>query len=523
MNLNQWSLRSRLTIGIVLLSAIGFGVTFYGTSSALNGYLVGQIDNELNSVIGGTAMRLDRGATIQQNEEDFEDHHRNRTGLATAAPQPLQRIPTTLSVTLLGKDGAVKGELGGDLTTAQITDYLNKFDNKAAVATNGKPFTIDAPGPDFRALAVVLPTTGDTVVVAQSLEAVEKTKHQLMVLFLLVGLFVLLLIAGAARYVIRIGMRPLENVEKTAEKIAAGDLSARLPDAKPTTEVGRLVSSLNTMLSRIEESFAARTESEGRLRRFVADASHELRTPLTAIRGFAELHRQGAVSGEEQTKELVARIERESMRMSALVEDLLVLARMDQGPKMEIKPVNLSELVNDAVESARAAGPGHPITLDAGSEIYALGDSNRIHQVVANLLANARVHTPVGTQIKVSIAQSEKEVQVVVADNGPGLSEENREKIFERFYRVDPSRQRSGAEGSGLGLSIVDAVMRSHGGHVSVDSKLGEGSTFTLHFPLHAEQRCAPITEGGQQITLKRQSYLAEIQYKDAPLRLMHV
>jgi two-component system OmpR family sensor kinase len=136
------------------------------------------------------------------------------------------------------------------------------------------------------------------------------------------------------------------------------------------------------------------------------------------------------------------------------------------------------------VESARAAGPGHPITLDAGNEIYALGDNNRIHQVVANLLANARVHTPVGTQIKVAITQTEKEVAVSVSDNGPGLSEVDREKIFERFYRVDPSRQRTGEEGSGLGLSIVDAVMRSHGGHVSVDSKLGEGTTFTLHFPL---------------------------------------
>jgi len=239
------------------------------------------------------------------------------------------------------------------------------------------------------------------------------------------------------------------------------------------------------MLSRIEESFAARTESEGRLRRFVADASHELRTPLTAIRGFAELHRQGAVSGEEQTKELVARIERESMRMSTLVEDLLMLARMDQGPKMEIKPVNISELVSDAVESARAAAPGHPIELTAGHDIYALGDANRIHQVVANLLANARVHTPVGTNINVSVNQSESEVQVIVSDNGPGLSEKDREKIFERFYRVDPSRTRTSEEGSGLGLSIVDAVMRAHGGHVSVDSKLGEGATFTLHFPLN--------------------------------------
>lgn len=485
MNINQWSLRSRLTIGIVLLSAIGFAASFYGTSAALKGYLIGQIDNELNSVVGGTAMRLDRGAIIQQNNDDLEsseNHHRK--GATNTAPQPLQRIPTTLSVTLLGADGSVKGELGGDLTTSQITDHLGTFTNAKAVATESKPFTIKADGPDFRAIAVVLPSTGDTVLVAQSLDAVEKTAHQLAFLFGFIGLIVLLLIAIASRYVIRIGMRPLENVERTAEKIAAGDLSARLPDAKPTTEVGRLVSSLNTMLSRIEESFAARTESEGRLRRFVADASHELRTPLTAIRGFAELHRQGAVSGEAETKELVARIERESMRMSALVEDLLVLARMDQGPKMEIKPVNLSELVTDAVESARAAGPGHPITLDAGQEIYALGDANRIHQVVANLLANARVHTPVGTQISVAIKQSEKEVQIAVSDNGPGLSDENREKIFERFFRVDPSRQRTGDEGSGLGLSIVDAVMRSHGGHVSVDSKLGEGSTFTLHFPL---------------------------------------
>ena len=484
MNINQWSLRSRLTIGIVLLSAIGFAFAFYGTASALNGYLVGQIDNELKSVVGGTAMRLDRGAVIQQDNDDLnEEEHRGRRG-ANATPQPLQRIPPTLSVTLLSADGVIKGELGGDLTSAQITDYLDEFDNATALKTESEPFTIKAKGPDFRAIAVVLPTTGDTLVVAQSLQAVERTKHQLIVLFLIVGLIVLLMIAVAARYVIQIGMRPLENVEKTAEQIASGDLSARLPDAKPSTEVGRLVGSLNTMLSRIEESFAARSESEGRLRRFVADASHELRTPLTAIRGFAELHRQGAVAGESDTKELIARIERESLRMSALVEDLLVLARMDQGPKMEIKPVNLSEVVTDAVESARAAGPGHLITLDAGQEIYALGDENRIHQVVANLLANARIHTPVGTQIKVSIKNSEKEIQVIVSDNGPGLSDENREKIFERFYRVDPSRQRTGVEGSGLGLSIVDAVMRSHGGHVSVDSKVGEGSTFTLHFPL---------------------------------------
>lgn len=485
MKFSQWSLRSRLTIGIVLLSAIGFMAIFFGTSAALKGYLVNQIDDQLYSVAGGTSVRLDRGAAIQResDEGEIEEHHGNRN--RAIAPQPLQRIPTTLSVTLLDPNGLIKGSLGGDLATSQIADYVAGFTNSDALSVASEPFNIDATGSDFRALAIILPTTGDTLIVAQSLEAVDKTQSRLLSLFFLVGALVLLLIAIASRYVIKIGMRPLENVERTAEQIASGDLSARLPDTKPNTEVGRLVTSLNMMLTRIEESFTARSESEGRLRRFVADASHELRTPLTAIRGFAELHRQGAVKEGDETKDLIARIERESLRMSSLVEDLLTLARLDQGPKMEIKPVNLTEVISDAVASARAAGPDHPIAFEEKSEIYALGDSNRIHQVVANLLANARVHTPAGTSIKVAISQGEKEILVSVSDNGPGLSDADREKIFERFYRVDASRQRSnGADGSGLGLSIVDAVMRAHGGHVSVDSKLSEGSTFTLHFPL---------------------------------------
>ena len=239
------------------------------------------------------------------------------------------------------------------------------------------------------------------------------------------------------------------------------------------------------MLARIEEAFAARTASENRLRRFVADASHELRTPLTAIRGFAELHRQGAVQGEDQTKELIARIEKESLRMGSLVEDLLLLARLDQAREMSTDPVNISSAVKEAVESARAAGPDHPITVTTPDEdIYVLGDTYRIHQVIANLLANARTHTPVGTPITVILAQSEDGTTVSVSDSGPGLSENDQERIFERFYRADPSRARNSDEGSGLGLSIVDAVMRAHGGRVSVISTLGEGATFTLFFPV---------------------------------------
>jgi two-component system OmpR family sensor kinase len=238
------------------------------------------------------------------------------------------------------------------------------------------------------------------------------------------------------------------------------------------------------MLSRIEESFAVRVESESKLRRFVADASHELRTPLTAIRGFAELHRQGAVEGAEKTKELISRIEKESIRMSSLVEDLLLLARLDQSRELTNDPVDINHLVNEAVASARAAGPDHEISVTSNSEeVFVLGDSMRIHQAIANLLANARTHTPAGTKIKVEIAQEETETKISVSDNGPGLSETDQSRIFERFFRADPSRARVSGEGSGLGLAIVDAVMKAHNGSVTVNSELGNGATFTITFP----------------------------------------
>jgi len=391
-----------------------------------------------------------------------------------------------MSVTLLDPYGNIVGIVGGDLNTQEIGKYIHGLTPAKVVTHKNIPYTIHAPGSGFRVLARVLPSSIGSVVVAQSLQDLDQTVRRLQILFIFIGLIALLLIALASRKVIDIGLKPLEAVEATAESIAAGNLSARLPEAKPDTEVGRLVSSLNQMLTRIEDSFAARTESENRLRRFVADASHELRTPLTAIRGFAELHRQGAVQGEDKTKELISRIEKESVRMGSLVEDLLLLARLDQSRQMVSLPVELVNTVNEAVESARAAGPDHPIeVLHPEEEIYVLGDSNRIHQVVANLLANARTHTPAGTPITVSISHSDDGATVSVSDKGPGLSEEDQERIFERFFRADPSRARSKDEGSGLGLAIVDAVMRAHGGRVSVTSKLGEGASFTLFFPIN--------------------------------------
>ena len=239
------------------------------------------------------------------------------------------------------------------------------------------------------------------------------------------------------------------------------------------------------MLARIAEAFSIRTASEEKLRRFVADASHELRTPLTAIRGFAELHRQGAVKGEEKTSELIKRIEQESIRMSTLVEDLLLLARLDQSREMAMEPVDLRTLINESVTSARVSGPSHPIKVNLPTgDLFVLGDSMRIHQVLANLLANARTHTPEGTNIEVNLEQLPDGLVIEVRDDGPGLSKSDQERIFERFYRADPSRKRNGIEGTGLGLSIVDAVMRAHGGRVEVESEVGKGASFKLIFPL---------------------------------------
>ncbi len=486
--LRTWSLRSRLILGIVILSAAGFILSSVVAQQALKNYLLQEIDQELISLSQSAVPRIAE-AGIARNEDDEYERHGDDHPRATAAPRPrtpLSRIPTATSVTVLDANGAVTGEIGGDLNTAPIADFLSDIDVEEIQEHSGEAFTIGGGREKFRAVAVALPNNGGSVLAARSLRDLDRTIGKLGFFFFLIGLLLLTLIGLASRLVIKVGMRPLQDVETTAGQFAVGNLSARMPEANPHTEVGRLVSSLNTMLSRIETSFAARTESENKLRRFVADASHELRTPLTAIRGFSELYRQGAVTTEAETKELLARIEGESKRMGSLVEDLLLLARLDQSREMESKPVNLADIVESAVASARAAGPNHPVHFTpTGEEFFALGDEARIHQVVANLLANARVHTPAGTEITVALKQRADGIEISVSDNGPGLSAEDQSRIFERFYRADPSRVRIDGEGSGLGLSIVDAVMKAHGGSVTVVSELGKGATFTLFFPVN--------------------------------------
>jgi len=475
-----------LLLATVVVAAIGIGASDFAANAELRGFLIRQVDSQLASVANSTLSRLVR-AGIAPNGDD------GTSGSGTATPfravSPLRGVPTATSLTLLDPSGEILGQVGGDISTGGSQATFSGMTLAQVAATKGKAFTVHTENPrtSTRAVAYVLPSNLGSVVIAVSLTSVEKTLQELSFLFLLISLAVLLLIGLISRWLITLSLKPLLEVEVIAAAIAGGDLSARLPEIHPATEIGRLTKSLNTMLGRIEESFQQKNESESKLRRFVADASHELRTPLTAIRGFAELHRQGAVTGEEKTKELVGRIEKESIRMGSLVEDLLLLARMDEARPHTLEPVDLTHLIEESVASALAAGPDHPIEVDVPADLYVLGDTKRIHQALGNLLANARTHTPSGTLIKVSAATNEIETTIAVKDSGPGLSESDQIRIFERFFRVDPSRARHAGEGSGLGLSIVDAVMKAHGGTVSVDSEIGKGSTFTLHFPINSE------------------------------------
>jgi two-component system OmpR family sensor kinase len=265
-------------------------------------------------------------------------------------------------------------------------------------------------------------------------------------------------------------------------------MSRRVERIDERTEIGALGQALNKMLTRIESAFAERKASEDRLRRFVADASHELRTPLTSIRGYAELFRRGAADRPEDLATAMRRIEQESARMGVLVEDLLLLARLDQGRPLDRSPVDLSRLAADAVADARAVSPDSEIVLSNGSPVMVLGDELRLRQVAANLLSNADVHTPPGTVVKVTVDADGDRARLVVSDDGPGLPPGMSDSVFERFFRVDKARSRTTGGGAGLGLSIVAAVAEAHGGTVRLENGRetgGNGATFVVELPLY--------------------------------------
>ncbi len=337
------------------------------------------------------------------------------------------------------------------------------------------------------------------------LSGVEATVSRLLVINAAVGLLALAGGGALAAWAVRRSLRPLAGVEQTAEAIAAGDLSVRVPPADPRTEVGSLAASFNAMVDRFESAYSAqqRSESEARaseerMRRFVADASHELRTPLTAVRGFAELYRQGAARDPVQRDGVMRRIEDEAARMGLLVEDLLLLARLDQARPLRREPVDLLSVATDVVHAAATVhGAHHVVRLQADTEKglpVVLGDDARLHQVVSNLVGNAVGHTPDGTTVQVVVRRTGDEVVLEVRDDGQGMAPDVAARVFERFYRADASRSRASATaGSGLGLSIVAAIVAAHDGTVDVETAAGEGTRFTVRLPAGDRPATPPL------------------------------
>jgi two-component system OmpR family sensor kinase len=357
-----------------------------------------------------------------------------------------------------------------------------------------KAVTVGAQSGDGRWRVHVEPVPGGFVVVGTDLSDVARTAGRLVGVEIVVGSIVLVLVAGLGVAIVRASLRPLVNIEHTAEAIAAGDLSRRVPDADPRTEVGRLGNALNGMLTQIETAFRAQSaseatarESEGRMRRFVADASHELRTPLSVIRGFAEYYRQRDDVPPAELDRLIGRVEDEAARMGILVDDLLLLARLDQQRPLARRPVDLLALAADAVQDARVVDGDREITLSvrSGSAFIVTGDEVRLRQVIGNLVNNALRHTPAGTPVEVVVRSGmlgdSPAAVLEVVDSGPGMPAEQAERVFERFYRADPARSRGG---TGLGLAIVAGLVEAHDGSVSVDTAPGEGATFRVLLPL---------------------------------------
>ena len=326
-------------------------------------------------------------------------------------------------------------------------------------------------------------TPSARLVIAVPLASLHSTLNTLLLFEIAISSGITIIVLVVTWLLVRRGMRPLERMGATARSIAAGSLGRRVSPSNERTEVGRLGLALNTMLGQLERAFAERDVTEQRLRHFVSDASHELRTPLTSMRGYAELLQRTPDMTREDVLLAVRRIEDETRRMGLLVDDLLLLARLDQGRPLDRAPVDLTSMVNDAVSDARAADPERAVTARVSAPLVVTGDDLRLRQAVANLVRNALVHTPAGSPVEVSLEQQDGHAEIDIVDHGPGVPANQRERIFERFHRADPHRSRDQG-GSGLGLSIAAAVVNAHGGHISVADTPGGGATFRIELPV---------------------------------------
>ncbi len=475
----KWSLRSRLLAGLIAITAVFLIV-------------MGTVSTIVLSNLEQDQFSTDLALTARQNLEDIVRagqgygaayYNKRSHGFGVFDQQPVSAASNELVAWL--KQLIAAGELGSfvsensggaqfDVNVAGSPALTATF--RLATANQTAAFAESFPG--------LLPPGVNLLVVGRPSTAVGSQVRGLILAELLTGAILLALLALGGRWLIARGLAPLDKMASTADMITSqGDLTARMPDAGDHAEAGRLAAAINTMLDRIQQAFGARWQSEQKVRQFAADASHELRTPLTTIRGYAELYRQGAL-GETELPNAMRRIEQEADRMSSLVAELLELARLDRMSSLDLTEIDLAELVRDAVADARAVEPRRPISAQAPANFVVIADEPRIRQVLANLLGNVREHTPPDTAVAVRLSQAGHGALLEVTDSGPGMTEDEAVRAFDRFYRGP--RNNNGTVGSGLGLAIVQAIAAAHGGHAMLRSMPGAGTTVQVWIPFRS-------------------------------------
>jgi len=460
------SLRARLVLVVLALIAVGLVASDVATATLLRSYFLGRLDARLEETGTFAARLLSDDAPVGPP-----------AGVALGAGRVPQGDTPDVQAARIDPSGRVVKTLEGPFSSASDAfGSLPQGPLSRARAGATVRFESTSHSGRYRGLVEPIVGTHDVAVVVSPLGGVEGTMRRL---YWIEGIAtgVLLLLAGAlALWLVRVGLRPLVHIADTADAVASGDVDRRV-DIRGGYEVTRLGRALNS-------AFDARAASEQTLREFISDASHELRTPLTSIRGYAELLRAGALHGEEERGRAAARIEHEAARMGVLVDNLLSLARLDEGRPLELADVDLTVLAADAVNDARAVEPDRPITLVVRDPVYVVGDETTLRQVLANLLANARQHTPPGTAVEVSVSADSTTARIDVVDDGPGIEPSSRVRVFDRFWRGKDGRQQS-SDGSGLGLAIVAAVSAAHGGTARVEVAGGSmrGAHFRVELP----------------------------------------
>ena len=453
-------IRRRLVLIVVALVAVVFTVSGVAFLATLRARLIDDIDERLNVmpdyINRQAGLDLRRQLRPGQVNIDFRQMAFVQTG---PQGQTVASIPSG------------------------PPDHPDPLPDVSGLGVPQGPLTVDAVGgggPRYRLVTSTLPRDG-MLATAISLEDVEATVAEARQILLVAGAVALVAVAAAGWWAIRAGLRPVDRMVDTAQRIADGNITERLEVANPGSEMGKLSASLNQMLDRLEEAFAARTASEDRMRQFIADASHELRTPLTAIRGYAELYATSDDPAERATA--MGRVKTAAVRMAGLVDDLVLLARLDQGRPLASEPVDMARLATEAAADARAISPDRLVDVRTPPEgTMVVGDPARLRQVIDNLLANVREHTPPGTRVGVAVAVEGDEVLVRVGDDGPGMTEEEASRAFDRFWQA-PATDAHPRRGTGLGLAIVADLVRAHGGTIALQSAPGVGTLVSIRLP----------------------------------------